>query len=691
MHQMRFKKPLYTLKLLSFSNLCLYILFSSCSIKPEKNSNATADNTVFDSQKNNIDQIPDEKPIDPDKPNECSPAKIEVSYLSVKPILEEYCVFCHTENNAAGGVNFEGTYSNLSSAQWLTAINSVQQRRMPPSGLDLDSESKLKLSAWKDANFPESPTLIDNPSCDDIIDPPTPPEDTSINLISCDQSQANLIKKRAIRLTNTQYKNSIASIFNNQITSPDFTELPIDQNVNGFNNFSDVLNFSSRRYDIYRKIARAIAVEANQKINSGNRFGDLLVACDISTQANRHTCNKLHLKAIAERAFRRPLTMAQQSNIENIYNDTNNRNDGSPFFNAAEYIFLNDAFLYRQELGDTNGQLSSFELAESISYILTNSPPDAELRIKAKDGTLSSPAVLSAQIARLLGTDLGKTFLSRFIISYFELENLPLSEKPAELMELYGQNILNQMLTEIRMFSDFIFQSNSPTLTELITSKQTFVNRNLARIYDISGVTTNTFTSATLDSAQRSGLFTRAGFISNFSDGPKTSIFRRGAALREKLLCQTMAAPPDNVPALPDLDENSLSNREIIEIHTNSNVVCKSCHEKINDLGFAYGSYNDFGVKNALSYYGSDQGFLKYTQDINGEFTNAIVLNNKFATSSHVSDCFALSMFSVSYAKEADSSNMCEVESFANQFFQDKDIKNLIKNILTSNYFKARR
>ncbi|MBP9708327.1 MAG: DUF1592 domain-containing protein [Oligoflexales bacterium] len=374
-----------------------------------------------------------------------------------------------------------------------------------------------------------------------------------------------------------------------------------------------------------------------------------------------------------------------------IYDATKNQNDGTPFINASEYIFHNDAFTYRQELANSDGNLNAYDLAETISYVITDNPPDAELRLKASDGSLSSTNELSAQVDRLLNSDEGKTFLSRLIISYFELENLQSTELPEELLEIYGNQIFKDMLTEIEKFSDYIFQSENPSLTELINSRQTFVNKNLAKIYEITGAKNNTFIQKMLDGSQRSGLFTRAGFISNFSEGPKTSIFRRGAALREKLLCQPLQTPPDNVPPLPELEENSLSNREIVEIHTNVNVVCKSCHETINDLGFAYGSYDDLGVKKAASYFGSDSGFMKFTQDLNGEFTNAIDLNNKFAGSTHVSDCFSLILFSQSYAKEPDSTNMCEIKNFSLKFQQDKNFKNLIKNILTSSYFNSRR
>ena len=67
------------------------------------------------------------------------------------------------------------------------------------------------------------------------------------------------------------------------------------------------------------------------------------------------------------------------------------------------------SFLYRTELGKANtvaaGQtieLTTHELASSLSFLFLNSIPDPELRAAADDGSLAKPDVFKAQVERLL-------------------------------------------------------------------------------------------------------------------------------------------------------------------------------------------------------------------------------------------------------------------------------------------------
>ncbi|MBP9708769.1 MAG: DUF1587 domain-containing protein [Oligoflexales bacterium] len=280
--------------ILSFMVICAFIAFNSISCG-NKSSKVFRDSSNKNSSENTSkgasaeDTHPNDE-LDPIKNDDCSLAKVEVSYLKVRPIFDEYCVVCHTADNAAGGIILDGNYSSLKTTQWLSAYNSILQRRMPPSGVDLDDESKLTLSAWKNADFAEHSTLVDNPKCTENQIPSTNKNDDKINLISCDESKTSKIAKRAIRLTNSQYKNSILSIFSKKLISINFETLPTDISVNGFNNFAESLNYSSRRYDVYRQIARSIGQEVYQKIGNGEKFNGLLANCDMSNQEKRNTC-----------------------------------------------------------------------------------------------------------------------------------------------------------------------------------------------------------------------------------------------------------------------------------------------------------------------------------------------------------------------------------------------------------------
>ena len=76
-------------------------------------------------------------------------------------------------------------------------------------------------------------------------------------------------------------------------------------------------------------------------------------------------------------------------------------------------------FLYRRELGQRGSDglyhLTPYELASSLSYMLTNGPPDDQLIASADQGRLTTTADLDREAARLLSdpAELGRLWQLR--------------------------------------------------------------------------------------------------------------------------------------------------------------------------------------------------------------------------------------------------------------------------------------
>jgi hypothetical protein len=67
-------------------------------------------------------------------------------------------------------------------------------------------------------------------------------------------------------------------------------------------------------------------------------------------------------------------------------------------------------------------QLGDHELAIRLSYFLWSGPPDAELYRRAKEGTLSQPKVLHAQVERMLNDSRAGSFVEGFAAQWADLE-----------------------------------------------------------------------------------------------------------------------------------------------------------------------------------------------------------------------------------------------------------------------------
>src|SRR4029079_14146142 len=78
----------------------------------------------------------------------------------------------------------------------------------------------------------------------------------------------------------------------------------------------------------------------------------------------------------------------------------------------------------------------------------------------------------------------------------------------------------------------------------------------------------------------------------------RTSPVKRGKWVLENILGAPTAPPPPNVPALEDslgkAGDPQPTQREILAMHR-ENVLCSSCHARMDPLGLAMENFNGFG------------------------------------------------------------------------------------------------
>ncbi len=147
----------------------------------------------------------------------------------------------------------------------------------------------------------------------------------------------------------------------------------------------------------------------------------------------------------------------------------------------------------------------------------------------------------------------------------------------------------------ILYFTD-LFQHDGSVLS-VFDSDHTFLNEDLAKHYEISGVSGSDWRR--VDGVRkfgRGGILALAATLAKQSGASRTSPILRGNWVSEVLLGEKLPRPPKNVPVLPD-DEaatNGLTMRQLVEKHT-SDPRCASCHVRIDPLGFALEAYDAIG------------------------------------------------------------------------------------------------
>ena len=338
-------------------------------------------------------------------------------------------------------------------------------------------------------------------------------------------------------------------------------------------------------------------------------------------------CARTILSSLMERAYRRPVTEAElKSKLDLV---ALARKEGDSFQEgirlALQAILASPNFLFRVESNprasaenqpvrtpnvlarmqstkpavraavETERPVSDIELASRLSYFLWASMPDAELMRVAKSGTLRQPAVLEAQVRRMVADPKGYNLVENWAAQWLQLRNLGRTKPDPKRFPTVDDELLDAMRKETNLFVQTIIKEDR-SLLDFIDAPFTFVNGPLARHYGIKGVDGEEFQRVTLDGEQRSGVLTQGAILTVSSYPTRTSPPVRGKWVMENLLGTPPPPPPDDVPSLNDSNIGTeVSLRERLEQHRRD-PSCSPCHMLMDPLGFGLENYDAVGA-----------------------------------------------------------------------------------------------
>ncbi len=273
------------------------------------------------------------------------------------------------------------------------------------------------------------------------------------------------------------------------------------------------------------------------------------------------------------------------------------KNSGSfteAMITAYSAVLCSPAFTTLEE---KPGRLDDFALAARLSFFLWNSEPDAKLRELAAQGVLRRPAVLRAQVDRLLADPRSQQFVNAFLDYWLDLRKVNISS-PDELLycDYYLDDHLVESSTfETRAFLAELIRENLPA-RNLIASDFVMVNERLAKLYGLPGVQGSQIRRVALPpDSVRGGLLTQASVLKVTANGTTTSPVVRGAWMMERILGKPVPPPPPGTPAVePDI-RGATTLRQQLEKHR-TNPSCNTCHAKIDPAGFALENFDVFGA-----------------------------------------------------------------------------------------------
>jgi hypothetical protein len=336
-----------------------------------------------------------------------------------------------------------------------------------------------------------------------------------------------------------------------------------------------------------------------------------IFVCGHAPGQHNAQCARKVISNLMEQAYRRPVTEAELASKLNLVALV--RKDGDTLEAgvrlALQAILSSPDFLFRIErdpkpaavigaattpAAPSAHYVNDYELASRLSYFIWATMPDQELFSLAKEHKLRQPAVLEAQVRRMLKDPKSHNLVENWAGQWLQMRNLGRTKPDPVRFPSVDDELLDAMRHETDLFVSEIIREDRSIL-DFIDAPFTYVNGPLARHYGIPGVNGEEFQRVTLDPEQRGGVLTQGAILTVSSYPTRTSPPVRGKWVLENLLGAAPPPPPDNVPALNDANIGTeVSMKQRFEQHR-KDPSCSPCHNIMDPIGFGLENYDAVG------------------------------------------------------------------------------------------------
>jgi hypothetical protein len=413
---------------------------------------------------------------------------------------------------------------------------------------------------------------------------------------ACATSGETLVPFRALtRLNRVEYDNTARDLLGDTAHTP-LNTLPADGGDGGFDNNAAALLIDPTLAQTYEQLAETLAANA---MAAGSPGRALVLVCTTTDAA----CVTQIATTFAGRAWRRPATTAEVTNLVALYNATVaagfSSDDATQIL--IEGALLSPNFLFRPEIDATpdvpsQHPISPYEVATRLSYYLWSSMPDAALEAAAASGQLSTRAGILQQEQRMWADPKASAFVSRFPGEWLNTLNITAENTPdPTVFPAFTATLQADMQAETAAFmADLV--TGDENFLDFVDGKFTYLNQDLATFYGISGTFGTTLTRVDLTgNTQRGGILTQGSFLTVTSVANRTSPVDRGQWVLARMMASPPPAPPANVPQVSaPVPSDGETFRQIMEMHV-STPACASCHNLMDPIGFGLENYDGIG------------------------------------------------------------------------------------------------
>jgi hypothetical protein len=327
-----------------------------------------------------------------------------------------------------------------------------------------------------------------------------------------------------------------------------------------------------------------------------------IFSCRPKSAQAEPACAERILSSLVRRAYRAPVEPLDMQRVMKLYRE--GRRNGTfetGIETALQRILAAPKFVFRVERDLPNAtpgtpyRISDVELASRLSFFLWSSIPDDELLRVAEAGKLKEPAVLEAQVRRMLADGRARALVDNFAGQWLQLRNVRNVQPNSDLFPDFDDNLRQAFKTETELFFESIIKEDR-SVVDLMTADYTFVNERLATHYGIPNIHGSRFRRITLTDERRFGLLGKGSVLAVTSHAERTSPVLRGKWVLDNILGAPVPPPPPDIPQLKEKAEGEKPKtmREQMAEHR-TQPICASCHKVMDPIGLSLENFDVVG------------------------------------------------------------------------------------------------
>ena len=398
------------------------------------------------------------------------------------------------------------------------------------------------------------------------------------------------------RLTQAEYRNSVADIFGSEIEVRGSFEPTI--RIAGLQAAStSTLSVTPVGFESFTQMADSIATQVVSE-----KYRAKLPCKPKDAKAPDDACSRQVLDHYGMMLFRRPLTSDELKNAANL--SAKLAKSQKDFYAGLRYglasLIQAPDFIFRKEVAvsaaDKSWTIEPYSRATRLSYLLWNTTPDAELLAAAKSGDLNTAAGLDKQVTRMMTSPRLDVGMRAFFNDMLELDTFDTVSKDSILYPKWSSTIAASAKEETLRTTIGLALHDNGDMRELMTTRKTYINRALAADYRLAFPFKGDWVAYEFPAdAGRSGVLTQASMLAMFSHPGRSSPTKRGVALMDIFLCEPTPTPPANVDFSAVNDPTGpLTVRQRLMAHA-SNSACASCHTHSDPIGLSLEGFDTIG------------------------------------------------------------------------------------------------